>query len=163
MYVLDAGLLPVPPGVPGELYVHVPQRHAAYAGAAVLTWGSGWCPTRSGRVRWMYRTGDLVRRRDGADGRPLLEPVVPAGEHAVLRGLRLEPRAVEGVLTSHRHVATAAVAVREDGAGEETLTAYVVPARAGGAPSPAALHAYLAERLSNTSSRPPWCCSTGCR
>ncbi|MFI0366165.1 amino acid adenylation domain-containing protein [Streptomyces rimosus] len=147
VYVLDAGLRPVPPGVPGELYVHVPQRHAAYAGAAVLT-GERLVPDPFRPGAWMYRTGDLVRRRDGADGRPLLEPVVPAGEHAVLRGLRLEPRAVEGVLTSHRDVATAAVAVREDGAGEETLTAYVVPARAGGAPSPAALHAYLAERLS---------------
>ncbi|MEU7260450.1 non-ribosomal peptide synthase/polyketide synthase [Streptomyces rimosus] len=147
VYVLDAGLRPVPPGVPGELYVHVPQRHAAYAGAAVLT-GERLVPDPFRPGAWMYRTGDLVRRRDGADGRPLLEPVVPAGEHAVLRGLRLEPRAVEGVLTSHPDVATAAVAVREDGAGEETLTAYVVPARAGGAPSPAALHAYLAERLS---------------
>ncbi|MFH8350450.1 non-ribosomal peptide synthase/polyketide synthase, partial [Streptomyces sp. NPDC018045] len=146
VYVLDAGLCPVPPGVPGELYVHVPQRHAAYAGAAVLT-GERLVPDPFRPGAWMYRTGELVRRRDGADG-PLLESVVQADEHAALRGLRLAPRAVEDLLAAHPAVATAAVAVREDGDGAAALTAYAVPARATGAPEPAALRAYLAERLS---------------
>ncbi|OKI09490.1 non-ribosomal peptide synthetase [Streptomyces sp. CB02923] len=146
-YVLDAGLRPVPPGVTGELYVHVPQRHAAYAGAAVLT-GEQLVPDPFRPGAWMYRTGELARHRTGADG-PAPAPVAQPGERTTLRGLRIEPRAVEDVLTSHPAVAAAAVAVHDDGDGEEVLTAYAVPARAtAAAPEPAALRAHLAERLS---------------
>ncbi|MFD7662155.1 non-ribosomal peptide synthase/polyketide synthase [Streptomyces sp. NPDC059788] len=147
VYVLDAGLRPVPPGVTGELYVHVPQRHAAYAGAAVLT-GERLVPDPFRPGAWMYRTGELVRRRAGADG---LAPelVAQAGERAVLRGLRIEPRAVEDALTAHPAVTAAAVVVREGGDGEDTLTAYAVPGRTtDGTPEPAALRAHLAQRLS---------------
>jgi nonribosomal peptide synthetase DhbF len=71
----------------------------------------------------MYRTGERVRWT--ADGR--LAHVGRADTAADVRGVRVELAEVEEALSEHAGVAQAVVAVKEDGAGQQRLVAYVVP------------------------------------
>lgn len=71
----------------------------------------------------MYRTGDLARWR--ANGQ--LDLVGPVDGQMLVRGLRVEPEAVETALTSHPAVARAAVVSVGEG-----LVGYVVAADAHG-------------------------------
>ncbi|MBK1783696.1 non-ribosomal peptide synthetase [Prauserella cavernicola] len=116
--VLDARLRPVPPAVPGELYVGGVQLARGYLGRAGLTAARFVAAEDGGR--W-YRTGDLARWR--ADGE--LEFLGRADDQVKIRGLRIELGEIESVLGTHPDVATAVAAVHEN-----RIVAYVV-ARTG--------------------------------
>ncbi|HEX2188134.1 MAG TPA: amino acid adenylation domain-containing protein [Longimicrobiaceae bacterium] len=142
-YVLDPWLQPVPPGVPGELYLAGVGVTRGYQRRPELT-AARYLPDPfpaepGGR---MYRTGDRVRR--GADG--ALEYLGRTDFQVKIRGFRVEPGEVEATLAAAPGVREAAVTVREDASGGKGLAAYVV-AREGAAPEPAELRAWLRERL----------------
>ncbi|HSL83609.1 MAG TPA: condensation domain-containing protein, partial [Thermoanaerobaculia bacterium] len=90
----------------------------------------------------LYRTGDLARRLSGGE----IEFVGRIDRQVKLRGFRIEPGEVEAALASHPAVRSAVALVREDRPGDRRLVAYAAAAP-GEDPDPAALRAYLAERL----------------
>src|SRR6185295_17175222 len=105
VYVLDAALEPVCPGMPGDLYIaglglaHGYHRRAAATAASFVPDPFGPPGSR------MYRSGDRVRRlSDGA-----LEFLGRADQQLKIRGFRVELEQVRSALVRHGAVRDAVV------------------------------------------------------
>ncbi|HET6978725.1 MAG TPA: amino acid adenylation domain-containing protein [Pyrinomonadaceae bacterium] len=140
-YVLDANLLPLPIGVPGELYVGGDNVTRGYLNQPDLT-AEKFIPdpfsTEPGAR--LYMTGDLVRfLSDDA-----IEFLGRKDQQIKIRGYRIEPGEIAAQLELHPDVREAIVIPREDQPGERRLVAYVAAA-----PSlqVSDLRSHLAERL----------------
>ncbi len=134
LHVLNAWLEPVPPGVPGELYVAGVGVGRGYLQDPART-AEVFLPDRFGSAPGarMYRTGDLARyRRDGA-----IEFVGRVDQQIKLRGFRIELGEIETHVLSSPLVREAAVLLHQDARGEKRLAAYVVGHQEGGPDVPA--------------------------
>ncbi|MEM9291839.1 MAG: amino acid adenylation domain-containing protein [Acidobacteriota bacterium] len=145
--VLDRYLMPVPPGVPGEICIGGVGLASGYLRRPSLTAGSFLPDPWSGEPgARLYRTGDLGRWRENGE----LQFLSRLDDQLKIRGFRIEPGEVESVLRTHRRVAEAVVVGRDGPAGPR-LVAYFVPSSTtepdGDALQSLDLARYLGERL----------------
>jgi amino acid adenylation domain-containing protein len=138
-YVLDDSGVPVPIGVPGNLWIggsgvargywrsqeltaekFVPDPFVASADAAGARQ-----PDDEANAQWsrIYQTGDIARWRTNGT----LDYLGRGDQQVKLRGYRIEPGEIEHALVTHPAVMAAAVRLREDTPGDPRLVAYVVP------------------------------------
>ncbi|HYX22780.1 MAG TPA: condensation domain-containing protein, partial [Thermoanaerobaculia bacterium] len=149
IHLLDRNLLPVPVGVPGELFIAGVNLARGYVERPDLT-AERFLPDPEGGEPGgrVYRTGDLARwRGDGA-----IEFLGRLDHQVKIRGVRIELGEVEAALLALPGVREAVVVTRSDRSdrsdgsvrspGDQRLVAYVV----GDAPA-GALRSGLRERL----------------
>ncbi|AWK71379.1 peptide synthetase [Rhodococcus oxybenzonivorans] len=144
-HILDAKLVPVPPGTVGDLYLGGPQIAAGYAhrpaGTAARFVADPFATDPGAR---MYHAGDLAR----VDVRGDIEFCGRVDGQVKVRGARVERHAVESVLESHPAIRQAVVLATVDEYGDTALTAFWVPAQAATLlPTTRDLIAHCAERL----------------
>jgi amino acid adenylation domain-containing protein len=136
-YILDRHLQPVPPGVPGELYLGGEGVTLGYLNRPELT-AERFIPNPFGTGR-IYRTGDICRHlSDGA-----IDYLGRTDHQVKIRGFRIELGEIESRLEQHPAISAAAVVAREDGPGGKLLVAYCVPPGI----EASVLRAYLSQSL----------------
>uniref|UniRef100_UPI00245457E9 AMP-binding protein n=1 Tax=Nocardia wallacei TaxID=480035 RepID=UPI00245457E9 len=132
VYVLDGRLRPVPPGVPGELYLAGEQLARGYVRRPDLTadrfvadpFGGGDGAPAGDR---MYRTGDLVVWRDAEGELPARLDYLGRTDFQVkFRGQRIELGEIEAALLAQPTVSQAVALVMPSALGDQ-LVAYAVP------------------------------------
>ncbi len=124
LYILDDYGNPLPPGIPGELYIGGDGLARGYLNAPAKT-AARFVPNPFVRDRAdrLYRTGDQVKY--GSDG--AIEFLGRRDRQVKVRGFRIEVGEIESTLRTHPLVVDAAVLAHENLHGDKRLTAYVVP------------------------------------
>ncbi|KFK88056.1 polyketide synthase [Streptomyces sp. JS01] len=146
LHILDAHGEPVPPGVPGELWIGGDGIALGYAGDPEQTGERFITRTLSrsadARAERLYRTGDIARW--DAHGRVHL--LGRTDGQIKLRGHRIEIGEIEAHLAQWPPIARGVVTVRTDTGGDAALCAYCVP-EVGAALDVRALRRHLARSL----------------
>ncbi|HEX6041076.1 amino acid adenylation domain-containing protein, partial [Longimicrobium sp.] len=140
--VLDRGGRLAPPGVAGEIHLGGRCVGLGYLGDPART-AAAFVPDPYGPPgARLYRTGDLGRcRADGA-----MECLGRLDEQVKVRGLRMEPGEIEGLLRRVPGITDARVLAHDAAPGDRRLVAYVAAAPPASV-QPAALRAHLAAHL----------------
>jgi amino acid adenylation domain-containing protein len=119
--IFDEYFEPVPPGIPGELYVSGAGLAQGYFRREALT-RDRFITDPHGRGGRLYRSGDRVRRRPDGE----IEYLGRLDDQVKIRGFRVETGEVAATLVRHGGVADAAVTLHERN-GNAFLVAHYVP------------------------------------
>ncbi len=143
VYVVDENMGAVSAGVAGEICIGGASLGRGYFGSAELT-AEKFRPNgmRGAVGERVYRTGDLGRWREGGE----LEFISRLDNQVKVRGYRIELGEIEAEVMKGGVVKQCAVVVREDGAGEKRIVAYVV-GRGEGRVESGEVRKYLQGRL----------------
>jgi amino acid adenylation domain-containing protein len=135
LYILDQAMMPVPTGVPGELYyggVCVGRGYLNDSEKTNLAFKND--PFAAQPEARLYKTGDLVRcYNDGS-----IEFLGRVDQQVKIRGFRIEPGEVEAVLNKHPLVRQVVATAHTDAQGNKRLISYLTVA-----PDMALTHAEL--------------------
>ncbi|MEM9487776.1 MAG: amino acid adenylation domain-containing protein, partial [Myxococcota bacterium] len=143
VYVLDEYMRPVPPGIPGEVYIGGHGLGRGYLRRPALS-AERFVPDPLGGQPGsrLYRTGDRARWRE--DGQ--LEFLGRLDRQVKVLGHRIELGEIEAVLVRHPSVREVVVELRELAPGENRLIAYVT-LTSGREIEPATLRSFVQTRL----------------
>ncbi|HEY0699100.1 MAG TPA: amino acid adenylation domain-containing protein, partial [Micromonospora sp.] len=127
IYLLDQRMMPVPPGMKGEIFVAGAGVAVGYQNLLDLTIARFLPDLYAGEGdQRMYRSGDLARWTDDGE----LEYLGRADHQVKIRGFRVELGEIEAALREQPSVADVVVRAREI-AGDPRLVASVGPAEGG--------------------------------
>ncbi|MCP5046997.1 MAG: amino acid adenylation domain-containing protein, partial [bacterium] len=135
VYILDKYLQPVPAGIGGEVYIGGEGVARGYMNRPELT-AEKFLDFSHGRTRIntdktntdkhiekLYKTGDLGMWLPGGN----IEFIGRIDQQVKIRGFRIEPGEIENTLLRYDAISEAVVDIREDGTGDKTIRAYIVP------------------------------------
>jgi amino acid adenylation domain-containing protein len=144
IYIVDESLNPVPGGEVGELCIGGAGVGRGYVNNPELT-TKNFVPNpfSSRPYARLYRTGDLGRWLP--DGQ--IEYIGRVDDMIKIRGYRVEPNEIIGVLDTHPAVQASAVIEEQDGTGNKRLVAYIVVNHAQARPTATELRDLLLSRL----------------
>jgi len=126
VYIVDAGMRPVPIGATGELLLGGDGLARGYRGRPELT-AERFLPVAAAGGARLYRTGDLARY--WSDGR--IECLGRSDSQVKIRGFRVELGEVEAAMNALSGVTESVVVARGDVSGTSMLVAYYIPATPG--------------------------------
>jgi non-ribosomal peptide synthetase component F len=143
VYVLDERLQPLPPGVPGELFIGGAGLALGYLNQPELTRERFIPHPFSGEPSArLYRTGDRARLRSDRN----IEFLGRVDNQVKISGHRIELEEIEATLRLHVQVRQAVVVAAEDSGGQKRLFAYLLPSDRG-CLNAEELKRFLADRL----------------
>ena len=123
VYVLDARRQPVPPGMPGEIYIGGDSVARGYLNQRALTDERFVADSFSGKPNArLYRTGDRARLL--TDGK--IEFLGRVDHQLKIRGYRIELGEIEVALTRYSGIREAVAIARDNGNDDKQLVAYFV-------------------------------------
>jgi tyrocidine synthetase-3 len=124
IYVLDKNRRPLPPGMPGEIYISGDGVSRGYLNRPQLT-AERFIENPFLAGKRMYKTGDLARFIPGNH----IEFLGRIDHQVKIRGFRIELGEIESQLLKYDEVNEAVVVAKADETGDKHLCAYVVPVK----------------------------------
>jgi len=124
LYVLNKLLVPVPVGIPGELYIGGDGLSSGYLNLPAMT-DERFIPNPFGKEpnEKIYKTGDLVQYF--GDGNLVFLNRVDS--QVKIRGFRIELGEIESAIAQYPAIKDKVVIVREDIPGDKKLVGYIIP------------------------------------